>query len=86
MIRIRLTEPQASIVEIHVLDSAHDDERQPWWPQLIGMFLVFEYEDAPAIAQLFVDAANSEENEVRWWAVATNIAQKVRLAARFTRD
>ena len=78
MTRLKLTEPQASIVEIHVLDSAHDDERQPWWPKLDGIFLAFEPAHAAAIAELFFDASNSEENEPRFSKVAFNLARKIR--------
>lgn len=78
MIRLRLTEPQASIVEIHVLDSAHDDERQVWWPTLDGLYLCFDACMANDVADLFNDAANSEENEPRYSAVATRLARKIR--------
>lgn len=78
MIRLKLTEPQASIVEIHILDSAHDDDREPWWPTLEGCTLVLDETEIDRIADLFTEAANSEENEPGPCRAATALASKVR--------
>lgn len=79
--RLKLTEAQASIVELHVLDSAHDDDRAPWWPTLDGMILVVDPARIDDTVMLFIEAANSEEQEPKWARVATGLAAKIRRAA-----
>lgn len=81
LIRLKLTDAQACIVELHVLDSAHDDERQPWWPVLEGLALSFDPARAGEVAELFFDASNSEEREPKWSRVAFGLAKKCRKAA-----
>lgn len=79
--RLKLTEAQACIVELHVLDSAHDDERAPWWPKLEGLALVVDPAHVDDTVMLFVEASNSEEREPKWARVATGLAAKIRRAS-----
>lgn len=78
--RLKLTEAQVSIVELHVIDMVHDDERQPWWPVLEGQTLTVDPDRIDDTVMLFVEAANSEQ-ESKWARVATGLATKIRRAS-----
>lgn len=56
--RVKLSPGQLSFVEIHVVDAAHDDERESWWPQLDEKHLVFDTEHADRLYTFFTDLAN----------------------------
>jgi hypothetical protein len=58
---ISVGEQQLSALEINILDPAHDDEREDWWPTVEGKRMTYDTKDAELVWRLLVEAANSED-------------------------
>lgn len=80
--KLRITSAQMSVVQIHFTDSAHDDDRQDWWPKQIDASQIeFPVDHCLDVCDLLTEAANSESDgpggDMGACRAATNLCARV---------